>query len=91
LAPFTPSSAVPNCPALRNVDDVVRIYCYGSNKTKTPNAFLTTLRENDNTLSIPTIPLISGRSRVHFLMMSLDFSVDLILPASLRPWGRLGL
>jgi hypothetical protein len=33
--------------------------------------------------------LQDGRSRVRFPMKSLDFSIDLNLPAPLRLWGRL--
>jgi hypothetical protein len=35
--------------------------------------------------------LEAGRSRVRFMMMSLEFLIDIFLPAALWPWCRLSL
>jgi hypothetical protein len=35
--------------------------------------------------------LQTGRSRVRFPMFSLEFLIDITLPAALWPWGRLNL
>jgi hypothetical protein len=35
--------------------------------------------------------LQAGRSRIQFTIRSLDFSIDLILPATMWLWGRLSL
>ena len=34
--------------------------------------------------------LQTGRSRIRFLMVSSEFFIDIILPAALWPWGKVG-
>jgi hypothetical protein len=59
------------------------------------SAQLLKYRENF-TFTLPSVvgwgtTLQPGRSRIRFPMRSLDFSIDLILPAAIWPWGRLSL
>jgi hypothetical protein len=44
-----------------------------------------------STNELGALMLQAGRSRVRTPMKSLDFSIDLILPAALWPWGPLSL
>jgi hypothetical protein len=40
-------------------------------------------------ITIPECMPQVGRSRVRFPMVSLEFFIDIIISAALRPWGRL--
>ena len=43
----------------------------------------------EKSIAYTTQPLLTGRSRVRFPMVSLEFFSDIILPVTLWPWGRL--
>jgi hypothetical protein len=49
-----------------------------------------TVGARDSVVGLGTM-LKAGRSQVPFSITYLDLSIDLILPAALRPWGRLTL
>jgi len=55
-----------------------------------PSIFLKTVLSKYSSLC-SSFPLQTGRSRVRFPMVSLEFFSDIILPVALWPWGRLSL
>jgi hypothetical protein len=61
------------------IEDILRVYC--------DNKIFWTLR---NAVPCGTT-LQTGRSWVRSPMRSLNFSIDLILPSALLPWGELSL
>jgi hypothetical protein len=71
----------PNCPALQHRKSYFHILHSENLRSDFSQKF---------TLLKGTM-LQAGRSRVRFPMRSLDFLVDLILPAVLWPWGRVRL
>jgi hypothetical protein len=67
---------------------------YGMYQTKRRNIPNVTVIERGHTVAQVVEALTTlqvGRSWVRFPIRSLDVSVDLILPAILRPWGQLSL
>jgi hypothetical protein len=73
------------CPSFRNEDDVrnVDLWFVFTRHFCLVTAFVTEY------VSVASATLQAGRSRVRFLMRSLDFSIYLNLAPALWPWGRL--
>ena len=53
-------------------------------------AYITVYGARSGAVGVGTA-LQAGRSWVRFPLVSLEFFIDIILPATLWPWGRLSL
>jgi len=51
----------------------------------------TYLREHAVEQLVAALRYKAGRSRVRFPIVSIEFFIEIILPAALWPWGRLSL